>query len=290
MRCSPTLSAIIAVLISTLFFSFQDVVTKQLSGNLPAWQIVSIRFFFFSIFALVYASRTIGIRRAIRSSNLKLQLLRGIIIVSEIALFAYTIGHLGLAEMHAIFACFPLLVIALSVIFLNEDVGWRRWLAVSAGFIGTIIILRPDTGVFDVYAILAMICALGMAIYTIITRKVAHTDQFETSLLYFGVVSFIFSLFFTPFVWQQPDNTQWIMLLGLSVCGIIGHFCLIKALQLAPAALLQPFNYLVLVWAIMWGYLLFGEILGGITLIGVTIVVGSGLFIAWREYKLQKNN
>ena len=286
MHSDNTVRGIAWVVVSTIFFAFQDAFTKQLTVSLPAWQIVSIRFFFFALFALVYASRTIGIRTAFKSGNPALQIVRGIIIVSEIALFSFTIGYLGLAEMHAIFACFPLMITALSVPFLGENVGWRRWLAVAAGFIGTLIILKPGSGVFDPYALLALVCACGLAVYSILTRKVSRSDRFETSLLYFGVVSFLFSLLFTPFVWQTPDAAEWKILVVLSFSGLVGHFALIKALQLAPAVILQPFNYFVLVWAMVLGYWLFGELLDSVTLVGIAIVVGSGVFIARREYRL----
>ena len=286
---SSHLNAIIAVLVSTLFFAIQDAFTKQLSVSLPAWQIVCIRFFFFSLFAVAWATRSIGLRAAFRTGNLPLQLIRGILIVSEIALFAFTIAYLGLAEMHAIFACFPLIITALSGPMLKERVGWRRWLAVLAGFIGTLIILKPGTGVFNPYALLAVACALGLSIYTILTRRLSSTDSFETSLLYFGVAGFGFSLLFAPFVWEPVSQDQWGILLMLSLSAIIGHFCLIMALQLAPAVLLQPFNYFVLVWAMIIGYLAFGEVLDSTTLVGTAIVVGSGLFIARREYRLSRS-
>ena len=163
-------------------------------------------------------------------------------------------------------------------------------MAVGAGFIGTLIILKPGTGVFDPYALLALVCAAGLAIYTILTRKVSLTDSFETSLVYFGVVAFLFSLLFAPFVWQAPTADQWVTLLMLSFCGLVGHFALIKALQLAPAVILQPFNYFVLVWAMLLGYWLFAEVLDATTVVGIAIVVGSGLFIARREYRLSSSD
>ena len=277
---------ITCLIVATLFFAIQDTLTKTLIQTMSAWQIVSIRFFFFALFAMVWASRSIGLRRAFRSANPVLQILRGILIVTEIALFAHVVGRMGLAEMHAIFACFPLLITALSVPFLGEKVGWRRWLAVCIGFIGTLIIIRPGTGVFDVYSVLALVTALMFSIYNILTKKLSGSDPFETSLLYFGVAGFLCSLLFVPFVWQplQPGDAN--MLLWISATAIIGHFLLIKALELAPAVVLQPFMYFVLVWAIIMGYVVFGELLDAVSLFGAAIVVGSGIFIARREYKL----
>jgi drug/metabolite transporter (DMT)-like permease len=115
---------IIALVVATLFFAAQDAITKHLTESISAVQIVSVRFFFFSLFALVFAARKIGIKKAFISTQPKLQIVRGLLICSEIALFSYTLHYLGLAEMHAIFACFPLIITALSVPFLGESVGW----------------------------------------------------------------------------------------------------------------------------------------------------------------------
>lgn len=281
---NQNLIAITFVVLSTLFFAIQDVLTKAITHDLPAWQIVCVRFFFFSLFALAFAWHSTGIRKALRSGNPWLQIFRGVLIVSEIALFAFTIGYLGLAEMHALFACFPLIVTALSPLMLGETVGWRRWFAVVAGFAGTLIILRPGSSVFDPHALLVIVCATALSIYIILTRRVSRYDSLETSLLYFGLTGFGCSLLIAPIVWIDPDPQQWGLLLLLSASAIVGHFSLIKALQLAPAVLLQPFNYFVLVFAIIFGYIIFDEVLNGITISGAIIVVASGLFVARREY------
>ena len=275
---------IIALVVATLFFAGQDAITKHLTQSIPVAQIVAVRFFFFSLFAIVFAAHSIGIKAAFHSTRPKLQILRGLLISSEIALFAFALYYLGLAEMHAIFACFPLIITALSVPFLGETVGWRRWVAVGLGFIGTLIIISPDSGNFSPYAMLVLICALMFAIYNLITRKVFRHDRFETSLLYFVVVGFIGSLLVATFYWQTPNSDQIFCLGVISITGIIGHLLLIKALQLAPAVILQPFNYFVLVWAIIIGYFVYDEILESQSLIGAAVVVSSGVYIARREY------
>ncbi|MGI9318835.1 MAG: DMT family transporter [bacterium] len=282
-----TLRGITLLVIATFFFAAQDAFTKQLTQTLSVFEIVCIRFFIFSLFAMVFAHRRIGIWQGLKSANPTLQIIRGLLISSEIAVFAYAIRFLGLAEMHALFACFPLLITALSVPMLGENVGWRRWLAVFVGFLGTLLIIRPGAGVFEPAAAIALIASLMFAVYNILTRKVSRTDRFETSLLYFGLVGFVAFLFAMPFVWETPTTEESWMLVALSVTSIIGHLCLIKALELVPAVILQPFNYFVLVWAMVFGYLLYGEILEPLTLVGAAIVVASGVFIAYRENSIK---
>lgn len=285
---SDTVTGILILVFATFFFAAQDAITKKLTVTISVYQIVCVRFFFFSLFAIVYATRNSTLRDALQSNAPGLQILRGLLISGEIAIFAYAIRFLGLAEMHAIFACFPLLITALSVPFLKEQVGWRRWGAVLIGFIGTLIIIQPGAKVFDPMAILALLCALMFAMYNILTRKVSSQDRFETSLLYFGLVGFVISLVTMPWLWQTPNREETFWLLAISAVAIVGHIGLIKALELAPAVILQPFNYFVLIWAILIGYVIFGEVLGVMTLLGASIVVVSGIYIAYREYRLSR--
>jgi len=167
-------------------------------------------------------------------------------------------------------------------------VGWRRWVAVMVGFVGTLIIIRPGNGELNPYALLVLATVVMFAVYNLLTRKVSRVDPFETSLLYFGVVGFSVSLLAIPFYWQPVDADQTAWLLAISVTSIIGHLLLIKALELTPAVILQPFNYFVLVWAILIGYLAYGEVLDTIAMAGAALVVGSGIYIARREYRVTR--
>jgi len=279
-----TVKGIFALILATLLFASQDAITKHLIATMPVAQLMFVRYFFFALFALVYASRKTRLRHVFHSYWPKLQLLRGLLIAGEMALFAYTLKYLGIAEMHTIFACFPLIITVLSVPILGEQVGWRRWLAVSVGFIGTLIIIQPGSGVFSPFAMTALACALMFAIYNIITRKVSRQDSLETSLLYFGVVGFLVTLLAVPFFWQSMSNTEILWLLMISIISIFSHLLLIKSLELAPAVILQPFNYFILVWAMVIGYSFYGEVLDTTTLLGAALVIGSGVYIARREY------
>lgn len=275
---------IIALILATLLFAAQDAITKHLTATVAVPQLIFVRYFFFALFAMVYVSRRASIRSALRSHWPKLQLLRGLLIVGEIGLFTYCLRFLGIAEMHTIFACFPLIITVLSVPLLGEQVGWRRWLAVSLGFIGTVIIIQPGSAVFSPFAMMALTCAFMFALYNLITRKVSRQDSFETSLLYFGLVGFVATSLLVPFFWRALSNADMLWLLAISIISIFSHLLLIKSLELAPAVILQPFNYFILVWAMIIGFSFYGEVLETTTLIGAALVVGSGVYIARREY------
>jgi len=276
------------LLVATILFAWQDVITKQLTASVSVSQIMLVRFAAFALFALIYAHRKVGITAAVKSALPKWQVLRCFIMCTEIGLFAYAIQFLGVAEIHAIFSCFPLIITALSVPLLGEQVGWRRWLAVCIGFIGTLIILQPGTGVFNPAALLALVCVLMYSFYNILTRKVSRQDSFETSLLYFGVVGLIASLIAVYGRWQSPDAHTALLLCGICITSVSAHLLLIKALEVTSAVVLQPFNYFILVWAIVLGYLVFGEVLALHQVLGAGIVVASGLYVGVREYLISR--
>ena len=274
------------VVAATFVFALQDTITKGLTTQLPVSQIVFIRFSAFALMAMLIARKRCGIGSALRSAVPFNQLGRCLLMCAEIALFAYALRFLGVAEIHALFACFPLFVAALSVPLLNESVGWRRWLAVVTGFLGTMIILQPGTAVFDPFALLPLFGALLYALYNLLTRQVSRHDSFETSMVYFGITGMVSSGVFAIGDWETLDSTSVWLLLSLCLTSVSAHMMLMKALQLTEAVVLQPFQYLILPWAMLFGFFVYGEALSGTTILGAAIVVGSGVYVAYREYVL----
>ena len=283
------LLGITLLLIATVFFASQDVITKQLGEHISVTQILVVRFAAFALFALIYAQRTVGVATVFKSATPRLQIVRCLIMCAEIGIFAYAIQFLGVAEIHAIFSCFPLVITALSVPFLGEQVGWRRWLAVSIGFAGTLIIVQPGADVFNPAALLALLCVVLYSVYNILTRKVSRQDSFETSMVYFGVIGFLASLVAVIGRWQTPDSQTMWLLAGICVTSVAGHMLLIKALEVTSAVVLQPFNYFILVWAIFLGYFIFGEVLALHEVVGAIIVVSSGVYVGVREYLISRS-
>lgn len=282
------MAGILVMVFATFVFAVQDAITKTLIADLPVAQIVFVRFTAFAIMALIIASRAVGLKAVFVSAVPVLQLSRCLLMCAEIALFAYSLNFIGIGHMHAILACFPLFVAALSVPLLKEAVGWRRWLAVIVGFVGALVILRPGTAVFEPYALLPLLCALLYALYNLLTRRVSKKDSYATSLVYFGMVGAIASGLFAIGQWQEITDAAALRLTFLCITSIIAHMMLIKALELTEAVVLQPFQYLILLWAIGLGYFFFDEKLDAYTLVGAAIVVSSGIYVAYREYQLQR--
>ncbi len=287
---NTNLRGIALLVFATVVFALQDATTKGLTDLLPVAQIVFVRFTAFTLLALCIVKMRMPVSQAIRSRVPGKQILRCLMMCAEVSIFTFALRYIGVAEIHAIFSCFPLFIVALSVPILGESVGWRRWLAVGVGFIGTLIIIRPGTGVFDPAALLAIVCAVVYALYNLMTRLVSRHDPFETSLLYFGVVGMLASALPAFWVWQAPQGKAAWLLAAVCVCSMTSHFLLIKSLELAEANVLQPFNYLILVWAMLMGWGFFGEVLDAFAVGGAALVVASGLYVGLREAQAVRND
>lgn len=265
---------------SMFIFAVQDSITKVLVQDMAVAQFVMVRYWVFALFAVGWLAWQGQLRLALNTHRPGLQILRSLLSVAEIAIFNLSLRYLGLAEAHALLALFPLIAIALAAPILGEQVGLRRWLAVAAGFIGTMIILRPGLEVFKPEALIAMSAAVCFAFYNLITRFVsAAGDSFNTNMLYMALVGCVAATLFGVPEWREPSSYEWLMMAILSVTGIFGHLLLVKALEHAPAAVLQPFNYSLLVFATVFGVLLFAEIPDLLTLIGSAVITGSGLYV-----------
>ena len=272
------------IIVTTVVFAAQDGISRHLGSTYNVQMIVMLRYWFFALFVLSAARRASGgIPQAAKTAHLGLQILRGIILTVEIwiAVLAFTL--LGLIESHAIFACYPLLIAALSGPILGEKVGWRRWCAIVVGFTGLLIILRPGVGVFSTLALLPLLSAILFAIYGILNRYVARNDRAGTSFFWTGVVGAIVSTGMGIWYWEPMTGPDWIWMGVLCVSGALGHWLLIKSYEVAEASVLQPFAYLQLVFVAFIGLTVFGEELKLNVALGTMVVIAAGLFTLWRE-------
>jgi drug/metabolite transporter (DMT)-like permease len=191
--------------------------------------------------------------------------------------------YLGLVESHAIFACYPLLIAALSGPILGEQVGWRRWTAIGVGFIGILVILQPGFGVFSPLAIIPAVSALMFALYGLLTRYAARKDSAATSFFWTGTVGAAFMTLIGIWFWEPMTPADWSMMALLCVTGATGHYLLIKCYDVAEASAVQPFAYLQLPFAASLGIMVFGEAIRPNVVFGASLIVGAGLFTLWRQ-------
>ena len=278
----PELRGVLTVLAAMLLFGLMDGASKYLSARYPTPQIIFLRYVLTIPLALLALAPRGGIGRHLRSRRPWLQLARGTLLVVEIGLVVWTFGRMPLADAHAILALTPLVVTALSVPLLREPVGPRRWAAVAVGFLGILLALRPGRGVLEPAALAALLSVLLYALYQVLTRIVGRADSAETSLLWQLGVGSALASGAVPFVWRPPAPEHWPLFLLIALIGGLGHYAMIRAFQLAPAVVIQPFTYTLLLWAVVIGYLGFGDVPDGWTVAGGAVVVGAGVYAALR--------
>lgn len=268
---------------TTFVFAVQDGISRQLAGDYNVYMIVMIRYWFFAAFVITIAVRKTGtIRSAALTTQPILQILRGLLLVAEICVLVTAFVLVGLVESHAIFACYPLIVAALSGPVLGETVGWRRWVAIAAGFFGILIILQPGSGMFTPAAILAILSACMFALYSLLTRYVARQDSAATSFFWTGVVGAIAITCIGIWSWEPMSRPDWLWMGLLCLTGASGHYLLIRTYEVSEASAVQPFAYLQLVFAAAIGISVFGERLEPHVALGATIVVAAGIFTLLR--------
>ena len=198
---------------------------------------------------------------------------------------------LQLAETTSIFFFGPMVVTALAGPLLGEWAGWRRWLAIMAGFVGVLIITRPGFGTLGMGHVFVFCAMLSYCFYVIATRRMSQTETSESLILYSALVPVLLLLPALPASLSLPqDAWHWTVLLSIGLFGALGHWLLIKAYRIATASALAPYPYLQMVWMIAAGWLVFGQFPDSWTLGGAAVIVASGLYIVHREHRLRLRN
>lgn len=278
------LRGIIMMCFAVFCFATMNTFTKELRGTeFPVIEIIWGRYFFHFAFILLLFPRRIP--TLLDSEDKGLQIIRSILVLAATALMFISLGFMPLADIIAITFAGPLLIVAFSAIILRETVGPRRWGAVAIGFIGVLVIIRPGAGVFQWVALLPVAIAFFYAFYQIITRHLSHRCDPLNMLFYTAIVGVVVMTVAVPFDWQTPTVTQWLMLGAIGFLGGLGHYAIIKAYERSETALVAPFAYTEIIWAMMLGFFAFGDFPDIYTIIGTAIIVASGIYVLHREHK-----
>ncbi len=273
------------MVVTTFMFSTMDGVSRYLAENNNVFTIVTMRYWFVAIIMAISCLLVKdSFKKLLYTKQPFTQFSRGLILSLNNCLVVYTFTLLGLVETHAIIACYPLIVAGLSVPFLGEKFGWRRWTAIFVGFLGVIIILRPTTNVISEGAIYALIGAIMFAVYLILTRYVSRLDNAITSFFWTGIGGSVTMTIISFFIWEDILREDLLWLLIMCLLSASSHFMMVKTLQVAEASVIQPFSYLQLVFGSIIGVTIFSESIDLMIVFGAIIVIGAGLFTAWREY------
>ena len=288
-----TLPAILFLCSGIFVFSLQDAIIKSVSGNYPVSQIIFIRCLSALPVILILVAVTRGLA-GIVSSRIIWLLLRGVCL-----LFSYTFYYLAfpamkLADVLALYSTLPLFITLLAGVILQEKVSWQRWMAVGIGFLGALIMLRPDLGMLEPASFLPIAAALAYAMGQLMARRLRTSEMapvmaFYQNLVYFAAAGLFAlvagrfspsshpSLEFLLRPWRRPPLDELALMAACGPIAAIGMTLLSQAYRTAPANFVAPFEYTALIWATLWGFALFGEVPGLASLIGAALIVGSGL-------------
>ncbi|TDR87188.1 DMT family transporter [Enterovirga rhinocerotis] len=275
------LAGIVLAISAGVFFAASDATSKYLTPTLPVIEIAWMRWFGFLAIVtpiIVYSRGDI-----LRSRRPSLQMGRSICLIGSSLFFIMGVSSLPLASATTLNFISPMLVTALSIPLLGEQVGIRRWSAIAVGLLGVVIIVRPGSGAFDPAVLYPMLSAASWAMAIILTRKLAGIDRPWTAMCYSAIVGFIvLSVAVIP-VFVMPSWREIGLAAFLACAATAGQYLTVLAFQRAPASLLAPFTYVQLIWATALGYLVFGNLPDGWTGIGAAIIIASGVYTAHRE-------
>jgi len=281
-RADRPFRGIALILASTVFLGASDVTAKYLSATLPSIEIAWIRFL---VFALIMSPAMApgSPLYALRSQRPGLQVMRGVALLGSSLFFISGLRFLPIAEASATGFVAPLFVTALSIVFLGETVGVRRWLATAVGLIGVLIILRPGTGAFHPAAFFPIVSALAWACTLIMTRMMSGRDHAITTMTYSSIVGVCILSALVPFVWVAPSWHDILFGIFIGLASTAGQWIVVLAFRYADASVLAPFSYTQLLWVSILGFVIFGEVPDVWTVTGAVFIVGSGLYTAHRE-------
>lgn len=263
-------------------FSGVDTIAKLLTETVHPIQVVWWRQFGL----LIGVGLLIGLRgrSVLRSAHPKLQIGRGVLAACSATLFIIGVSYVPLADAVAITFVAPFMVTILGAVILREPVGLRRWIAVTVGFLGVLIVIRPGMGVIHPAAGLILIAAAAFALRQVLSRLLAGSDTTQTTVAYTAIVSSALLTILLPFYWQTPSSASEIgLLVAMAFVAAIAETLVIMALNAAEAVVVAPVHYSLLIWGTMYGFLVFDQLPDGWTALGALIIVASGIYTIHRE-------
>lgn len=273
--------------LATLCFGIMDAGIKYLAGDYTTWQIMFFRAFFSLLPIGVLIARSGGVVGLV-TPRWPSHVGRSLIGLGAAYGFFYSFAHMPLADVYALGFAAPLFMTALSVPILKEKVGWRRWAAVLVGFAGVMVMLRPGQGVLSWLSLVPLVAALLYALAMLFVRLLSRTESNAAITFYFVITMALVSGFMMIPGWRMPTPVDLALLAMIGIIGGIAQIVFTQAFRLAAPSLLAPFEYVGMIWAAGFGYILFGDVPDSAIWTGCAIVVASGLYIIRRETTLHR--
>ncbi|MDC3025073.1 DMT family transporter [bacterium] len=272
---------IITLIIATFFLALMDGMSRYMAELYDVLNINMFRFWVIGSFVILVSLRGPGVLLSILKTKQPIaQIFRGLLFISSLLMAIYSYTQVGLIVTHALMAVFPLLTVLLSGLFLEEEITRTKIVAVSVGFLGVTIIINPTNMELSLVSALPLIAAVNFAIYAVLTRKVASTDNTETSFFWVSLVSAIAITIPSPLFYQPIQLSDLYFLILLCTFSLVGHFLLTNAYRHAEASVLQPFSYFHLFFASIVGIIFFQDPLTISTVAGSGLIVFGGILIS----------
>ncbi|BBP75309.1 EamA/RhaT family transporter [Pseudomonas gingeri NCPPB 3146 = LMG 5327] len=279
------LKGIALIGVAVLLFASHDALSKYLSGFYPIVMVVWARYVVHTLLMLVVFVPRSGFSAVVRTRRPGLQLLRALCLIGTSLFFTTGLRYIPLAEATSVNFLAPLLVTALSVPLLGERVSRGQWAAVIAGFVGVLIVVRPGGALFTPAILLPLCSALCFGFYQLLTRMLSGVDSPTTSNFLTGILNSLIMSALLPFFWSTPTLVHGLFMIGLGTCGMLGHMFLTQAFRHAAPAMLAPFSYGQILFAGMYGYLIFDHTPDMFAVAGIAVICLSGLAVAWGQRK-----
>ncbi len=270
------------MLVGSLLFSVMGIGVKYVGAHLDSFQIGFFRAFFGLLAVLPFLFFK-GIM-SVRTTRIKMHLIRTVVGITAMLSAYYAITHMPLADAVALSFTRPLFLIILAVLFLGEVIRWRRWSATFIGFIGVVVMLQANTDVGFASAV-GLFSAFMVALVSVFLKKLTSTEDPVTIMFYFGLFGTLITAVPASFVWLQPTMEDILILLGASIMGAGGNFCMIRALKVGEATAVSPFDYMRLIFSGILAYFFFAEVPTFTMICGALIIVSSTFYIMHREAK-----
>lgn len=278
----PIYRGMVFMLLSVILFSINDALLKWLAGTYHPMQIIFCRSFFvcFLLLGLAFQKKA---WKTLKSNKKKYHALRAVIGALAVPFYIYAFANLPLADAYAVAYIAPLFMAIFAIPILGEKVEKHAWIAICMGFLGVLIMMRPGSAVLSLGGLSALIAGVVYALALVMSRKLSQTESDFSITIWFTSTCFCMSTLFIPFYWQTPSLWDWGLFATLGLVGGCAVISVTRAFSLAPAAIIGPIDYLIFIFGALIGYIVWGDLPDMFVILGVLILVLSGLYLVYQE-------
>ncbi len=276
---------LLLMVLATMFFASMHSMVRYAGGDMHPFVLVFFRNFFSLIVVIPLIMRA-G-RGALKSNHYSLLFLRGVIGITAMMAWFYGLVHVPITEATTLSFTAAIFTALSAIIFLGERVHFRRWAAIGCGFIGVLVVLRPNTDNFNPVMLMILFSAMFWALSITLIKHMSKTDTPTSLVAWMSIILTLLSFPLALYYWQWPVGEQWLWLMAIGVLGSLGHLCMVRALSLADITAVMSIDFSRLVWSALIGVYFFGDQMQVATWLGAAIIFASGLYIIFRESEVR---